>query len=135
MNSRDLQMLELAKSLLQKTVQGRVSWRRTDRVGRYLYVGNTVSVILEGPAGLLRQSSFSQYSLLIVDSGGNTLDSVEAGANKSLAVAAAALNDPSHAELRQAIQPVLAQLFGAVEEYVSKPSPEVDDLIREIEGK
>lgn len=135
MKPRDEQIVSLAKSLLQQTISSRITWQRTERSGRYLYVGQTASVMLQGPLTVLSRALVGSYSLTLVDNGGNTIDSVEVNANWNPTVSAALAGDVSKSELIQAIHPILQQLFDEVERYMANPNPAIDDLIREIETK
>lgn len=131
MNLRDEQILELAHSLLKQTLASRISWRRTDRSGRYLYVSETASVILQGPTGIISQA-VGHHSLTIVDGGGNTIDTIETNASRSL-MASATFDNPSQLDVLLVMQPVLQELFQEVERYMSRPNPTIGSLIREID--
>lgn len=135
MNPRDQQLLSLAKSLLQQTISSNIGWQRTDKVGRYLYVGDSLSVLIEGPTTVLSRALAATYSLTLVDSAGNTIDSVEARPNRNLTLSVAVSGDTSKSELVQEVEPILEHLFKAVEQYMSKPNPIIDDFIHEIDTK
>lgn len=135
MNPRDQQLLDLAQSLLQQTISGRIPWQRTERIGRYLYVGETATVILQGPMGVLSRALVGNYSLTLVDGAGNTIDGIEVNANRELSISAAISSDTSKSQLVREAQPVLERLFQEVEQYMSNPSPVIEDLIREIGTK
>lgn len=133
MNPRDQQLLDLVKSLLQKTLQSRILWRRTERAGRYLYVSDAASVLLQGPTGPLSKA-VGQYSLKIIDGSGNTIDGIEASVNPGM-LAVSSLDNTSQLELLRTVHPVLQELFREVEEQVAKPNPTIGNLIDEIDTK
>lgn len=142
MNLRDQQILNLAKSLLRKTLESRITWRPTEKPGRYLYVGRNNSVIVEGPPNLIGVSTIGlaktlyagdRYFLKVVDDAGNPLADVQTGMTSRLI--GASLESASRGQFKAEVEPVLVELYAQIVQDVNEPNPAIDEFIREIDDK
>lgn len=110
----EVRLVDLARRLRERTESGRAAWRRTDRVGRYLYVARTGSVTIE-------RNPLGTYVLRVLDRLGNEVENLSAAMS------------PLHGGIvpADALGTLLA-LFEAAEKSARRSSGLVDELIAEI---
>jgi hypothetical protein len=68
-------MAELIPTLLEQTRAGAIGWMQTDLPGSFVHVSRSGSVAVRGPVGRDSERSPRAYSIRILDSRGETLES------------------------------------------------------------